>query len=99
MKRMALAALVVVALSGCSSDPEEPSIREKACESIKSVTPGYLEMTWAMETLKDSTATAAERAEAMSVSLDQMSETKKRTESYTCEGATFERYVEEFGQN
>jgi entry exclusion lipoprotein TrbK len=98
MKRWALAALVVVALSGCSSEPEAPSVRDKACESIKSVTPGYLEMTWAMETLKDPNASDRDQADAMKVSLDQMSETNKRTEPYTCEGATFERYVEEFGQ-
>lgn len=83
----------VLTLSACSlSEPPVPTAREQACESIKGLTPGYLEAHWAIETLSDKGATPSERLDAL-----KQQTAPAPTTPYTCEGAVFERYASEQG--
>lgn len=97
MKRIAAAALIAIAITGCSTQNEEqPSKETQACESIKSVSPGFLELTWANETLRDPQAPQADKVEAMKTSLD-IQAGNAATQPYTCDGPTFDRYLAEYG--
>lgn len=102
IKIAALSAFAALALMSCSQDPgdAEPSIRDQACESIKRLTPGSVELSWATEVLSDANSSSAEKSEALKVTLDQASNSApgKRTEPYTCEGPVFERFAAEYGQ-
>lgn len=96
MKTVALFTLASLALVSCGQNSEhaEPSVRDQACESIKILSPGTLELGWAIDTLADRNSTAAQKEEA----LLETSAPGKRTEPYTCEGPVFERFAAEYGQ-
>lgn len=99
MRRFVYAAALasIALLSACSSEPQAPTPRELACETFKQVSPGFFEMSWSTKVLGDPNATSADRREAMSISLDQMSTANRRTEPYTCEEPAFDRYLAEKG--
>lgn len=102
IKIATLSAFAALALMSCSQAPgdAEPSTRDQACESIKRLTPGSVELSWATEVLSDTNSSSAEKSEALKVTLDQASTAApgKRTEPYTCEGPVFERFAAEYGQ-
>lgn len=91
------AALAAIALlSACSTEPAEPSPREKACETFKNVSPGFYELSWAMKTLTATDSPDDDRIEAIRTSLD-YELGRGRTEPYTCDEPAFDRYLAEQG--
>tara|TARA_R110001606_G_scaffold297277_6_gene445110 strand:+ start:9601 stop:9906 length:306 start_codon:yes stop_codon:yes gene_type:complete len=98
MKRFIIAAVFasLALLPACSAEPKEPSPREQACETFKSVSPGFYELSWAMKTLTATDSPDDERIEAIRTSLD-YEIGRGRTEPYTCDEPAFERYLTEKG--
>ncbi|MGF7124993.1 hypothetical protein [Rhodococcus sp. BE178] len=83
---IALSAAALV-LGGCSSSdagPSDTELREMACGSFASITPGFYESTDAIGTLSDSNASSSDRADALRAQLDQSSSSNKRTRPYDC---------------
>ncbi|KAA0916981.1 hypothetical protein [Dietzia sp. ANT_WB102] len=90
-----LAALLV--MTGCSSEPAlsldqqqqawEQTMRDDACESIQTLTPGILERAWAMDAMAEGTGTS----EDIRVSID----AARRGEPYNCRDQIFKRFYEE----
>lgn len=93
--RIALAAALaaIALLSACGS--EQPSARDKACAEIKVLTPGSVELGWAVKTLSDRSATQPDRLDAMKMATYGFEEI---TKPYTCDGPVFERYAAEYAQ-
>ncbi|MCD2153476.1 hypothetical protein LQL77_07100 [Rhodococcus cerastii] len=96
MMIIGMIAFTALGLMSCGQEPEaaDPSVRDQACETIKVLSPGTVELGWAINTLADENSTAAEKEEA----LLETSAPGKRTEPYTCEGPVFERFAAEYEQ-
>lgn len=95
--RIALAASLaaIALLVGACGSEQQPSARDKACDEIKALTPGSVELGWAVKTLSDKSATQPDRLDAMKMATYGF---KAITKPYTCDGPVFERYATEYAQ-
>lgn len=97
MRTVILAAAALLTLAGCSSDPGpsldqqqqawEGEVRETSCESIKIMTPGALELEWAVDRLAAGKGTADD--------LKVGTRGGGRDRPYNCNDETFERFHQE----
>lgn len=95
MRRSALvfAGLATVLISGCGSN--EPSVEDRACNSIKNLTPGVLETQWDVKTLADPKSSQQDKLKAMRQQLDAKAGIVTYS-PYQCSGPVWDRYLVEF---
>ncbi|MGW4718881.1 hypothetical protein [Nocardia sp. NPDC004260] len=86
--------LAVLFTVGCGHS-SGPSVEDRACETIKDLTPGFLETTWNVRTLSDPNSSQSDRLQAMREQLDAKAG-RITYKPYTCSGPTWERYLREY---
>lgn len=96
MRSVIVPLAVLLVIAGCSSEPAqsldqqqqawEQTMRDDACETIQMMTPGVLELEWAVDAMAEGRGTAED--------IRVGTRGGDRSKPYNCRDATFERFYE-----